>query len=726
MQKISQILATLFFLFLLNGCYENDNLAAYLDQAQKCYDKGSYDDAITAWKSALALSPENPEIHFHLALAHQHRAQFDLSTQQARNAINTNYKVADAYFIIAQNEIFSGHFKSANEICEQIDKKLQDDYRVMILRGDLATVVGQYEKGGSLYQRAIEIEGDRSEAYFKMAANMLVRDELDAAEHYYAKGVKIDDKESLHYWLHRAEYQAMRGNSNEAEAAMKKALAIKPNSYFVKQKIVQHLLIFRKYEALIEFVSKSNLLSDENSAIQKIYAEALLNANYFEQMDSFLSSRQSLNDADWLLLLGKKHLLQGSFQFAISNFEQALEQRQNDPNAHYMLALAYLAANKENLSKRVLVQLLTIYPEMADAELALAGIYYKQEEYSLSINHLKRIINRAPSNWRAHIMLGNCMLAIDLHDAAQSQFQKALELEPQSMSARYYFALAKYQSGSVDDAIQLYRSILDSAPDMADAGLRLAQIMISEKRSGDAIEYFTLLANKNKDNGYLKYILGYVLQTDNQNEAAADYYRLAVKSNPEIVEGNKRIADMKADNAQKIKVIRDAIEKTPRSKELKAILAELYFADNELHLALEKTKDVYTLNPQDFSVANNLAWLYLELGINLNEAFDLARMAFEKEPENPYFAHTLGWAFHMKGLSNQAQWYLEESIKGIDNTIEDTSEKRRIKAIFSYHLGLTLVETAQLKAAKQKINFAVKTGLPTKYEKRARAVLEQI
>ena len=135
-------------------------------------------------------------------------------------------------------------------------------------------------------------------------------------------------------------------------------------------------------------------------------------------------------------------------------------------------------------------------------------------------------------------------------------------------------------------------------------------------------------------------------------------------------------------------------------------------------------KDIHRMDPQNIVVANNLSWIYLEKGINLNDAYELASAAFEKEPENPFYTHTLGCALYRKGIFKQAEWHLKEAIRLIEGDEDKKAGFDRHKAIFSYHLALAQMKTDHEGEAKEKLRFAIDSGLPQKYKAHALRILE--
>jgi tetratricopeptide (TPR) repeat protein len=718
-------LAICTFIAILSCNGNGNTLDTYISRGQSEFDQGRYRDAVLQWEKALELSPEDDHLNVRIARAYQHLAQFDLSTKYLKHVIEKKNDALNAHLMMIQNELFTGHYQNAQQISASLEMLFSDDSRVKTVNGDIAAFMGNYKEAETLYRLAIAKDGHRSEPFFKLAAILLVQDKKEMAEEFYSRAIDIDEQSTVQHWLHRSAFQALQGNTDRAVSAMREALKLQPNSFFLKIKIAQLLLSHKKYKALIDFIETPGAIDAESKTIQKLYVEALLNTHQLDKASTILKVFERSQDPEWLMLIGKKYLLQESFSIANSYFELVIALRKNDPNAAYMLAMSYLGADKVSLATRTLIRLLAAYPDMVEAELALAIIYYKKEEYDLSIDYLNRIISNAPENPRPYIIIGNCMLFSGQYASAESSFKKALMWDSNSLAARYYLALVKEKSGKWDDAIHLYRSVLSASPVKADVGLRLANLLIKEGRTEEAVELFKQLVSSHPENGYHKLILGNIYRVLHQYDEAAHYYSLALEIAPDLAEAYINLADLQSENAQKVTILKDGLKKVPDSVELLMSLANVHFSDNQFDLAISAMNEAYLITPQDPAVANNLAWLYLETETKLNDAYELAMSAYEKAPQNPSYAHTLGWALHKKGFFRKAEWQFREALKLIDKS-KQTSENEQLKAIGSYHLALTLLKTERKNEAIEKLKFAMASGLPPRFEVHARELLESI
>lgn len=100
--------------------------------------------------------------------------------------------------------------------------------------------------------------------------------------------------------------------------------------------------------------------------------------------------------------------------------------------------------------------------------------------------------------------------------------------------------------------------------------------------------------------------------------------------------------------------------------------------------------------PNDPLAYNNIAYLYAELGTNLNEAENLVSKALNLDiPRKGYYLDTLGWIYYQQGEFLKAKDTLEKAI-----FFKDSQLKR-------YHLGLVLKQLKMFDQANEQFQKAV-------------------
>ena len=95
--------------------------------------------------------------------------------------------------------------------------------------------------------------------------------------------------------------------------------------------------------------------------------------------------------------------------------------------------------------------------------------------------------------------------------------------------------------------------------------------------------------------------------------------------------------------------------------------------------------------------ANNLAYIYAELGTNLDVALQLATTAKQGLPNDSSVDDTIGWIYYKKDQASRAVRPLEESAKGQPGLAD-----------VLYHLGMTYARLGEKAKARETLERALK------------------
>ena len=161
--------------------------------------------------------------------------------------------------------------------------------------------------------------------------------------------------------------------------------------------------------------------------------------------------------------------------------------------------------------------------------------------------------------------------------------------------------------------------------------------------------------------------------------------------------------------AKAIEEYTTAIQKSPNSLEAHMALGIIYHAQKQYDKAKEAYQKALRINPRFAPAANNLAYLYLEQGGNIDEALNLAQIAKEQVPEDPHISDTIGWIYYKKNIFTRAVAYLKEA-----------SEKLPDNPIVRYHLGMAYLKNGDKASAKRELKKALE--LDSKFEGAEEAV----
>ena len=108
------------------------------------------------------------------------------------------------------------------------------------------------------------------------------------------------------------------------------------------------------------------------------------------------------------------------------------------------------------------------------------------------------------------------------------------------------------------------------------------------------------------------------------------------------------------------------------------------------------------IQPDYALAANNLAYLMLEHGGNVNVALSLAQLGRKGMPDSPNSADTLGWAYYQQGVYNAAIDLFQEAIKA-QESVKGSPEN----PTYHYHLGMAYLKSNNFDMAKKQLQYTL-------------------
>ncbi len=107
--------------------------------------------------------------------------------------------------------------------------------------------------------------------------------------------------------------------------------------------------------------------------------------------------------------------------------------------------------------------------------------------------------------------------------------------------------------------------------------------------------------------------------------------------------------------------LKKAISINPELPDIHFHLATVYYDMKQFKKSIESFKKTTDLDPESSLALNNLAYLYSELGIHLEDGLNLAKRAIEMQPDNSAYLDTMGWLYYKLGNYKKAVEYLKKA-----------------------------------------------------------------
>ncbi len=164
--------------------------------------------------------------------------------------------------------------------------------------------------------------------------------------------------------------------------------------------------------------------------------------------------------------------------------------------------------------------------------------------------------------------------------------------------------------------------------------------------------------------------------------------------------GKVQVQEGSADRA--LDLYQQSIKDNPREVRFYILAGELYEAKKNWDDAKNMYQKALSISPDHPLASNNLAYVLLEQGGNVDVAMSMAQTARRGMPNSPNAADTLGWAYYHKGIYQSAISQFQEALKLNEKTGAPDD------AVLHYHLGLAYQKANQIPLARQQLEKAVK------------------
>lgn len=316
---------------------------------------------------------------------------------------------------------------------------------------------------------------------------------------------------------------------------------------------------------------------------------------------------------------------------------------------------------------------------MTDASL-LNGIYAKALEH-------------AGTNWAVIERVGDFYHATAQFDRAIHAYTEVLGATPDNLPLREKLAAVYGGKGDQEKVISTYIEIVEIDPDNAEYRKRLAGVYMRLQQFKEAIphlvkafeiskgtlEEYRALGEMMLENGELESTIEFVEQAIYQFPDAPEFPLQKARALAGLQDWDKAIIEYKAAEKKASTERPDLMNEgfyfqyaaaEERSGDLETA-EKLFKKTMALITANERSKQPDDLRYRSFTATtyNYLGYMWLENGLNIDEAGELIKTAADLDPESGAIADSLGWFHFVKGNYEEAETEMERAIRqtGEDN-----------------------------------------------------------
>jgi putative PEP-CTERM system TPR-repeat lipoprotein len=725
-------------LVFLAGCSRNPNekKQKYLESGQRYLDKGQYREAEIQFQNAIQVDSRFAEAHYRLAQAATKLGDGQTAVQELSTTIQIQPDYYKAHLDLANLLLLARHFSEAKDHLDLLAQKQPDNPEVYIARADYDAANNNVPGALADMQKALQLDPKRSDSYLSLALLQARGQQWDAAEANFKKAVELNPKSTNALVLLGNLYQT-RGRFPEAEQSYRLAIASAaddPNPrlslaglYVAENKPAQAEEFLRQskkdfpnnsegYRMLGNFYYGNNQFNKAATEYASLYQEhpkdMVVKKNYIQLLiliDRIDEARKldeevvkaKPDDPDAQVYKAEIEIRSGKASEAVTTLQAVLKNDPDNAVAHYQQGLAYAQLGDASRSEAEWRNAVQLRSDLVEAHRALAGVAIQRrdpgglaqeadqiiaiqpaapdgyllravadidrKQFATADEYLKRSFENEPNNPAAYVQLGNLRMAQNQLAEAQQAYQRALDLDsnlPEALGGVLNVDLLQKQP---DKAIATARAQLSKYPKNVGFHIMLGQLLMEQKKDLPGAEAeFKQASDLDKRNSEALVKLG-------------------------VVQNARGAAD------QALQTFLDGTKTNPKEVAFYLLAGGIYESRQDWDHAKQQYQKVLEIQPDNPLASNNLAYVMLQQGGNVDVAFAMAQTARQKLPDNANTADTLGWAFYHKQVYKSAIPLFKEAVK-----------KEPENVLFNYHLGLAYAKSGQAALARQQLDRVVK------------------
>jgi tetratricopeptide (TPR) repeat protein len=725
------------------GCSRDPNVRKqkYVASGQRYFENGQYREAAIQYKKAVEIDSSYADAHYRLAQTLLKLQQWNPAYQELSRTIQLQPENYPARIDLANLLIAGRDFKQAQEQTDLLLQKQPDNPQAHMAAANLLIGQENLPAAAQEMQKAISLGPNNWDFYLDLALLQIRTNQPDAAEANFKKAVEVNPK-AVQAQLALGSYYQSRSRFPEAEQQFRHAIEVDPKDpdapaalarFYVAQGRKGDAEQFLKqvknrfpdnpagYRMLGDFYFATGDLDKataeyavlyhdhaKDMQVQKNYVQLLILKNRLEEAsklnDAILAA--NANDNEALIYRAQIQIRGGHASDAAQTLENALKNEPDNGVAHYHLGLALDQLGDPERALDEWRTAVRLRPDLIEAQRALTTAAMRQGDMATLEQTATQIINLQPASPDGYAMRALSKINRKQFASAEEDVKKAIDVAPQSSLGYIQLGNLKLVQKQYGEAGKAYQQALDREPSSKDGLSGLMNTYLADNQPDKAIAAANLQIAKSPDSSAFYDLLGTALfnrKKDYEGAEAAFKKSAALdKNNADALLKLGQVQVAKGLPDQALATYQHALQDNPHEAMFYILMGELYESKHDWNQAKDAYQKALEIKPENPLASNNLAYVMLQSGGNVDMALSLARTARRGMPDSPSAADTLGWVLYQKGAYQSAIDLFQEALK--------LGEKSKAPddATIHYHLGLAYAKTGKNDLARQQLQRVLK------------------
>jgi putative PEP-CTERM system TPR-repeat lipoprotein len=705
----------------------------YLEQGNGHFAKQEYREAVLAYRNALRQDEKFGEARKRLAEAYEQLGD-------GANAFREYIRAADllpddrvVQLKVGFTYLRSGKFEDAKERAMRLVKRDARDVDALILLANALAGMKDHTAAVQQANEAIALDPDQVRSHIALGGIEQASGNPVEAEAAFKQALATSPK-SADAHLALASFYASVGRGPEAEDLFAKALALDPSNLLAHRVLAfyylstnrlseaeKHLKAFASLSPTIEaqlglanFYARQRRYNDARLTLTPLTARSdvpssvdiLLSAVDYadgrreeahKRLDAVLS-RQPTN-VDAMVQKARWQLGAGQNDQALQTANGAVKLAPEHVEALYVAGMALAATGDTEGAIKSFVAVLERNPGAIAARSQLARLHLARGGTAAATQYAEDAVAAQPGNAVARLILAQALISAGQLSRAEPHVRWLLEQRPDVAEVQALAGAFRLAGGQLTDAKRHFERSVSIDPTGLDGLRGLIATDLRSKRLPDALARIEARLKQTPNDPQLLLLAAETYAHAGDAQRVEAFLKQAIANGDSSVTTYARLASLYVAQKRVDEAVAETgamLAKQPNSVSGHTLMGILAEFQNKRDVSARHFARALEIDPHAAVAANNLAWVYAEQNINLDQALQMAQMAKQHLPDDPEVSDTLGWIYLKKGFHGQAIEQLQQSV--------NTNPR---KATYQFHLGLAYAKAGDQAKARAALGQAL-------------------
>jgi tetratricopeptide (TPR) repeat protein len=460
---------------------------------------------------------------------------------------------------------------------------------------------------------------------------------------------------------------------------------------------------------------KEGITKDEKkkSTYQKRVIEVLMRQGKRNEAAEINSQilKENANDPDARGLAATFMLDRGDVAKALAELQAVVTRAPDNPVARFNLGRAHNARGEWEQARQQFSEAIKLRPDYILARLALAQLQVNRAEFDAALKTSEDILKLDKGNVNARLIESAALMGLKRFGDSRVMLDGMLKASPSSPDVLFQLGVVNLYDKRYQEATDAFRRTYQLNPANSRGLMGIVETTMAQNKPDDAIKILQTESDKAPNRLDLLLALGnlsvragkydFAIQTFNKILSQMDKDGKPGDIYVRLGETYRRKGDVNS----AIQALQKARETLPDNVLVLSTLALVLDGAQRRPEAKQVYEATLKLDPNNPVILNNLAFLMVESGDNLDEALTKAQRAKQLQPGLFEISDTLGWIYLKKNLYDQA----------ID-IFKDLVTKQPNHSTYRYHLGMAYSQKGDKMKALEQLHESLKYN-PAKEEK---------